>query len=210
MSKGLLGKKIGMTQIFTADGRLIPVTVVESGPCYVVQKKTEASDGYEAIQLGFAGKPERLANKPEQGHFKKASLNPLRILREFRVEDADAYAVGQEIKADLFAAGDHVDVVGTSKGKGFTGMLKRHNSRRGPMGHGSKYHHRTGSMGAKGPARVFKGRNLPGRKGGVRVTVQNLEVVRVDVEKNLILLKGAIPGAKKGYVILKPSVKVKA
>jgi large subunit ribosomal protein L3 len=210
VSKGLLGKKIGMTQIFTADGRLIPVTVVESGPCYVVQKKTEASDGYEAIQLGFAGKPERLANKPEQGHFKKASLNPLRILREFRVEDADAYAVGQEIKADLFAAGDHVDVVGTSKGKGFTGMLKRHNSRRGPMGHGSKYHHRTGSMGAKGPARVFKGRNLPGRKGGVRVTVQNLEVVRVDVEKNLILLKGAIPGAKKGYVILKPSVKVKA
>ncbi|MDR3288216.1 MAG: 50S ribosomal protein L3 [Peptococcaceae bacterium] len=210
VSKGILGKKIGMTQVFTEDGRLIPVTVIESGPCYIVQKKTVAADGYNAIQLGFNEKPVRLANNPEKGHFKKASLNPLRILREFRIDEVDAYEIGQIIQADIFAAGDHVDVVGTSKGKGFTGMRKRHNSRRGPMGHGSKYHHRTGSMGAKGPARVFKGRNLPGRKGGDRVTVQNLEVVRVDVDKNLILLKGAIPGAKKGYVILSPSVKVKA
>lgn len=210
MSKGILGKKIGMTQVFAQDGRLIPVTVIETGPCYVVQKKTVASDGYNAIQLGFGEKALRLASKPERGHFKKASLNPMRILREFRIDDVEAYEVGQVIKADLFAVGDKVDVIGTSRGKGFAGMIKRHNARRGPMGHGSKYHHRTGSLGAKGPARVFKGRNLPGRKGGERVTVQNLEVIRVDADRNLILLKGAIPGAKKGFVVLKPSVKAKA
>lgn len=209
MSKGILGKKVGMTQVFREDGRLIPVTVVEAGPCFVAQKKTVANDGYNAIQVGFAEKAERLANKPEKGHVKKASLKPLRIFREFKVDDVEAYEIGQEIKADVFAIGDKVDVVGTSKGKGFAGMLKRHNARRGPMGHGSKYHHRTGSLGAKGPARVFKGRNLPGRMGGERVTVQNLEVIRVDADKNLILLKGAIPGAKKGFVVLKPSVKAK-
>ena len=207
MSKGILCRKIGMTQVFAEDGRLLPVTVVEAGPCYVLQKKTVATDGYNAIQVGFGEKRETLANKPEKGHFQKASLKPLRFVREFRVEDVDAYQIGQEIRADIFAAGDRVDVVGTSKGKGFEGMIKRHNARRGPMAHGSKYHHRTGSLGAKGPARVFKGRNLPGRTGGERVTVQNLEVVRVDADKNLILVKGAVPGPKKGLLILKNSVK---
>ena len=209
MSKGILGKKIGMTQVFNDKGELLPVTVIEAGPCVVVQKKTLATDGYNAIQVGFGDKPERLANKPEKGHAAKASLKPFRLLREFRVDDVDAYTVGQEIKADLFSAGDRVDVTGISKGKGFAGMIKRHGARRGPMGHGSKYHHRTGSLGAKGPARVFKGRSLPGRTGGERVTVQNLEVVRVDADKNLLLLKGAVPGAKKGFLILKPSVKAK-
>lgn len=209
MSKGILCRKIGMTQVFAEDGRLLPVTVVEAGPCYVVQKKTSATDGYNAIQVGFAEKRESLVSKPAKGHFQKASLKPLRFLRELRVEDAEAYQVGQEIKADIFAAGEKVDVVGTSKGKGFSGMIKRHGARRGPMAHGSKYHHRTGSLGAKGPARVFKGRNLPGRSGVERVTVQNLEIVRVDADKNLILVKGAVPGPKKGLLILKSSVKAK-
>ncbi len=209
MSKGILGKKAGMTQVFTEDGKLIPVTVVEAGPCYVVQKKTTHTDGYNAIQVGFSFKRETLANKPEKGHFQKASLKPLRFIREFRMDDVDAYQVGQEIKADVFTAGDYVDVVGISKGKGFEGMIKRHGARRGPMKHGSKYHRRTGSLGAKGPARVFKGRKLPGRSGGERVTVQNLEVVRVDADRNMILVKGAVPGARKGLLILKPSVKAK-
>lgn len=209
MSRGILGKKIGMTQIFVEDGRLIPVTVIEAGPCYVLQKKTEASDGYNAIQVGFDEKREKLANKPEMGHFKKAGVKPMRYVREFKTDNVESYEVGQEIKADLFSVGDRVDVVGTSKGKGFAGMHKRHGGRRGPMGHGSKYHHRTGSMGAKGPARVFKGRKLPGRLGGDRVTVQNLEVVRVDADKNLILVKGCVPGAKKSLLILKDSVKAK-
>ena len=209
MSKGILCKKVGMTQIFTEDGRLIPVTVVEAGPCYVVQKKTAANDGYNAIQLGFGELPERLANKPLKGHFQKANLKPLRWIREFRVDDVEAYQVGQEIKADVFAPGDRVDVVGTSKGKGFAGMIKRHGAQRGPMKHGSKYHRRTGSLGAKGPARVFRGRLLPGRAGGERVTVQNLEIVRVDADKNMILIKGAVPGPKKGLLILKTSVKAK-
>ena len=209
VSKGILGRKIGMTQVFVEDGRLLPVTVVEAGPCYVVQKKTVTTDGYNAIQVGFGELRERLAIKPQKGHFQKASLKPMRWTREFRVDDAESYQIGQEIKVDLFTAGDHIDVVGISKGKGFTGMIKRHNARRGPMGHGSKYHHRTGSLGAKGPARVFKGRLLPGRSGGERVTVQNLEVVRVDADKNLILVRGAVPGAKKSLLILKPSVKAK-
>lgn len=209
MSKGILCKKVGMTQVFAEDGRFIPVTVVEAGPCYVTQKKTVATDGYNAIQVGFSELPERLSNKPAKGHFQKASLKPMRFTREFRVEDVDAYQVGQELKADMFAAGDHVDVVGTSKGKGFAGMIKRHGGHRGPMKHGSKYHRRTGSLGAKGPARVFRGRALPGRMGGDRVTIQNLEVVRVDADKNLILIKGAVPGAKKGLLILTPSVKAK-
>lgn len=209
MSKGILCRKVGMTQVFREDGKLIPVTVVEAGPCYVVQKKTVATDGYNAIQLGFGEVSERLAIKPVKGHFRKAELKPMRFTREFRVDNIDDYQVGQEVKADLFSAGDKIDVVGTSKGKGFSGMIKRHSARRGPMAHGSKYHHRTGSLGAKGPARVFKGRKLPGRMGGNRVTVQNLEVVRVDVDKNMILIKGAVPGANKSLLILRPSVKAK-
>ncbi len=210
MSKGILGKKIGMTQVFTENGHLIPVTVVEVGPCYVVQKKTVATDGYNAIQVGFGALPERLANKPQKGHYQKASVKPMRWIREFRMDNVDAYEVGQEIKAsDVFAVGDAADVVGTSKGKGFQGMIKRHGASRGPMAHGSKYHRRTGSLGAKGPARVFKGRKLPGRMGGERVTVQNLQVVRVDADKNMLLIKGAVPGAKKSLLILKPSVKAK-
>ncbi|EHQ87463.1 50S ribosomal protein L3 [Desulfosporosinus youngiae] len=209
MSKGILGKKIGMTQVFTAEGRVVPVTVVEAGPCPVVQKKTIATDGYNAIQVGFSILRDGLSNKPRKGHFQKASLKPMRYVREFRVDDVDSYEIGQEVKADLFAAGDKVDVVGTSKGKGFAGMIKLHNASRGPMAHGSKYHRRSGSLGAKGPARVFKGRVLPGRMGGDRITVQNLEVIRVDADKNLILIKGAVPGAKKSLLILKPSVKAK-
>ncbi|KLU59703.1 50S ribosomal protein L3 [Peptococcaceae bacterium CEB3] len=209
MSKGILGRKVGMTQVFVEGGHLIPVTVVEAGPCYVVQKKTAATDGYNAIQVGFAEKRESLANKPEKGHFQKAQQKPLRFLREFKVsaDDLERYQLGQEIKADVFQSGDKIDVVGMSRGKGFEGMIKRHGARRGPMKHGSKYHHRTGSLGAKGPARVFKGRKLPGRMGGDRVTVQNLEIVRVDVDKNMVLVKGAVPGAKKGLLILKASVK---
>jgi large subunit ribosomal protein L3 len=207
VSKGILGKKIGMTQIFAEDGKVIPVTVVQAGPCFILQKKTEASDGYNAIQVGFEEIRESLVTKPKLGHFKKAELKPMRYVREFRVEDVDSYEVGQEIKADVFAVGDKVDVVGTSKGKGFAGMQKRHGAHRGPMSHGSKYHRGTGSMGAKGPARVFKGRILPGRMGGDRVTVQNLEVVRVDADKNIILIKGCVPGAKKSLLILKESVK---
>jgi large subunit ribosomal protein L3 len=207
VSKGILAKKVGMTQVFRDDGRLICVTAVEAGPCYVLQKKTVATDGYNAIQVGFDEKKERLATKPEKGRFQKASVKPQRFVREFKVENIDSYEVGQEIKADTFGVGDFVDVIGTSKGKGFTGMIKRHHAGRGPMAHGSKYHRRTGSLGAKGPARVFKGRNLPGRMGGERVTVQNLEIIRVDADNNLILIRGAVPGAKKGLLILKPTVK---
>ncbi len=209
MSKGILGKKIGMTQVFTTEGRVVPVTVVEAGPCPVVQKKTVATDGYNAIQVGFSMLRESLSNKPRKGHFNKASLKPMRYVREFRVNDVESYEIGQEVKVDLFTVGDKVDVVGTSRGKGFAGMIKRHNASRGPMAHGSKYHRRSGSLGAKGPARVFKGRELPGRMGGERITVQNLEVIRVDMDKNLILIKGAVPGAKKSLLILKPSVKAK-
>ena len=209
MSKGILGKKIGMTQVFTTEGRVVPVTVVEAGPCPVVQKKTVATDGYNAIQVGFSMLRESLSNKPRKGHFQKASLKPMRYVREFKVADVENYEIGQEVKVDLFAVGDKLDVVGTSKGKGFAGMIKRHNGSRGPMAHGSKYHRRTGSLGAKGPARVFRGRELPGRMGGERVTVQNLEVIRIDVDKNLILIKGAVPGANKSLLILKPSVKAK-
>lgn len=209
MSKGILGKKIGMTQIFTPEGRVVPVTVIEAGPCPVVQKKTVATDGYNAIQLGFSLLRESLSNKPRKGHFQKASLKPMRYVREFKVNDVESFEIGQEVKADLFTVGDKIDVVGTSRGKGFAGMIKRHNANRGPMAHGSKYHRRTGSLGAKGPARVFKGRNLPGRMGGERVTIQNLEVIRVDADKNLILIKGAVPGANKSLLILKPSVKAK-
>ncbi|KJS16768.1 MAG: 50S ribosomal protein L3 [Peptococcaceae bacterium BRH_c4b] len=207
MKKGILGKKIGMTQLFTDTGLSVPVTVIEAGPCYVVQKKTPERDGYGAVQVGFGEKRERLFNKPIKGHFSKAAVRPLRILKEFKLDDFENYQVGQEIKADVFTPGEKVDVVGTSKGKGFSGGIKRHNFHRGPMAHGSKYHRRPGSLGAKGPARVFKGRKLPGHHGSARVTVQNLEVVRVDPERNLLAIKGAVPGPKGSLVIIKDSIK---
>lgn len=207
LEKAILGIKIGMTQIFEAGDKAVPVTVIEAGPCTVLQKKRNETDGYNAIQVGFYNLKEKLVNKPLKGHFKKANAKPLRYIREFRVENVDGYEVGQEINADIFAPEDVVDVVGTSKGKGFAGGVKRHNFARGSMGHGSKYHRRPGSLAAKGPARVFKGRRLPGRMGGERVTVQGLKVVKVYPDRNLILIKGAIPGPKRGLVIIKNSVK---
>ncbi|HHW44560.1 MAG TPA: 50S ribosomal protein L3 [Desulfotomaculum sp.] len=207
MPKGILGRKVGMTQIFNNEGQAVPVTVIEAGPCLVVQTRTPERDGYSAVQLGFGEKRERLVNKPLKGHFAKAGVRPLRFLRELRVEDAGQYQVGQEIKADVFTAGERVDVVGTSKGRGFAGGIKRHGFHRGPMAHGSKYHRRPGSLGAKGPARVFKGRKLPGHYGVERVTVQNLEVVKVDPERNLLAVKGAVPGPRGGLLLVKETVK---
>lgn len=208
--KAILGRKIGMTQIFTEDGTVIPVTVIEAGPVKVVQKKTVEKDGYNAIQVGFGDIREKKVNKPLKGHFDKAGVEYKRYLREFRVENIDEYEVGQEIKVDIFNAGDKVDVTGTSKGKGFQGVIKRHNQSRGPESHGSKYHRAVGSLGASTfPARVFKTKKLPGHMGHERVTVQNLEVVRVDAEKNLILIKGSVPGPKGGLLTIKQSVKVK-
>jgi large subunit ribosomal protein L3 len=207
MEKAILGKKLGMTQVFTNEGEVVPVTVIEAGPCVVVQKKTVETDGYEAIQLGFNDVAERKLNKPKQGHFKKANVAPKKYLAEFRLRDISSYEVGQEIKADVFAEGEFIDVTGTSKGKGFAGAIKRHNQGRGPMSHGSRYHRGPGSLGAIQPARVFKGQTLPGRMGGERVTVQNLQVVKVDAERNLILVKGAVPGAKGSLVSIKDSVK---
>lgn len=207
MSKTILGTKLGMTQIFDNEGKVVPVTVIEAGPCIVVQKKTEATDGYSAIQVGFGEKKEQSFNKPLKGHFTKAQVKPTRYLKEFRVEDAESYNVGQEIKADIFAEGDFVDVTGISKGKGFAGGIKRHGFHRGPMKHGSKYHRRPGSLGAKGPARVFKGRKLPGQLGTEVVTIQNLKVVKVDTERNLLLVKGAVPGPKKTLLTVKSTVK---
>ncbi|MCT4618808.1 MAG: 50S ribosomal protein L3 [Marinisporobacter sp.] len=208
--KGILGRKIGMTQIFTEEGRVIPVTVVEAGPVYVTQVKTIESDGYNAIQLGYEDKKENRTNKPEKGHFEKAGVSAKKIVKEFRVESTVDYKIGQEIKADIFADGSKVDVVGTSKGKGTQGPIKRHNQARGPMGHGSKYHRGPGSLGASSyPSRVFKGMNMAGRMGHETVTVQNLEVAKVDAEKNLLLIKGAIPGPKGGVVTIKESVKAK-
>lgn len=207
MIKAILGTKVGMTQIFDEAGKAIPVTVVEAGPCVVIQKKTEENDGYNAIQVGFGEAKEQDLNKPEKGHFAKAQVKPLRYVKEFRVEDANPYTVGQEIKVDVFSSGEWVDVTGTSKGKGFAGGIKRHKMHRGPMKHGSKYHRRPGSLGAKGPARVFKGRKMPGRLGGEKVTVQKLMVVRVDPERNLLLIRGAVPGPRKSLVTIKSSVK---
>ena len=205
MPKLLLGKKLGMTQIFAEDGKIIPVTVIEAGPCLVSQVKTAATDGYEAVQIGYgaAKKP----SKPVAGHFAKSGVPALRYLREMRVSDAAEYQPGQEIKADIFAAGEKIDVEGTSKGKGFAGTIKRWNFQRGPMGHGSKNHRRPASAGAKGPARIFKGKKSPGRLGGEKVTVQNLEIVGVDVDRNMILVKGAVPGPKRGLVVVKSAVK---
>ncbi|MBQ2202522.1 MAG: 50S ribosomal protein L3 [Clostridia bacterium] len=208
MKKAILGKKIGMTQFFRADGTMIPVTVIEAGPCPVVQKKTVANEGYDSVQLGFAELREKLANKPRKGHFAKANLKAMRYLREFRLEDAASYEVGQIVKADVFAEGDKVDISGTSKGHGFQGVVKRHHQGRGRMTHGSHFHRAPGSMSAcSDPSRVFKTKNLPGHMGSEHVTVQNLEVVRVDAERNLLLIKGAVPGAKGGLVTVKSTVK---
>lgn len=209
MKKAILGRKLGMTQIFDENGRVIPVTVIKAGPCFVVQKKTVDTDGYNSIQVGFEEIREKLVNKPMKGHFEKANLKPLRFVKEFRLEDVSAYEVGSEIKADVFAAGDKVDVTGTSKGKGFQGVIKRWNANRGPMSHGSKYHRAVGSMGASSdPSRTFKGKKMPGHMGARKSTMLNLQVVKVDAERNLILVKGAVPGPKKGLVIIRDSVKV--
>ena len=212
MKKGIVGKKIGMTQIFTEDGRLIPVTVIEAGPCPVVQKKTVEKDGYEAIQVGFdayaPNRAEKLVNKPLKGHFAKAEVAPTRKLRELRLEDCSAYNVGDIVKVDVFAAGDKIDVTGTSKGHGFTGVIQRWNQHTGPMAHGSKYHRGVGSMGANSsPSRVFKNKHMSGHYGVDRVTVQNLSVVRVDAERNLLLVRGNVPGPNGGTLVIRDSVK---
>ena len=208
MKKAMLTTKVGMTQIFGEDGVLIPVTVLEAGPVVVTQVKTVENDGYSAVQVGFGDIRETLVNKPLKGHFAKAGVPVKRYLKEFRLENAEEYAVGQEIKADVFAAGDKIDVTATSKGKGFQGAIKRHGQSRGPMAHGSKYHRHAGSNGAcSSPSKVFKGKKMPGHMGGKQVTTQNLEIVRVDAEKNLLLVKGAVPGPKKALVTIKESVK---
>lgn len=209
MTKGILGRKIGMTQVFAENGDLIPVTVIEATPNVVLQKKTVENDGYEAIQLGFEDKREKLANKPEKGHAAKANTAPKRFIREIRGANVAEYEVGQEVKVDIFAEGEIVDVTGISKGKGFQGAIKRHGQSRGPMAHGSRYHRRPGSMGPIAPNRVFKSKELPGRMGGERVTVQNLKIVKVDPERNLLLIKGNVPGPNKGLVVIKSAVKAK-
>ncbi|MCD8347607.1 MAG: 50S ribosomal protein L3 [Lachnospiraceae bacterium] len=208
MKKAILATKVGMTQIFDENGLLIPVTVLQAGPCVVTQVKTVAKDGYSAVQVGFVDKREKLVNKPQKGAFDKAGVSYKRYVREFRLDDAENYEVKQEIKADVFAAGEKVDATAISKGKGFQGAIKRHGQHRGPMAHGSKYHRHAGSNGSSSdPSRVFKGKAMPGRMGGEQVTVQNLEIVRVDAEENLILVKGAVPGPKKALVTLKNTVK---
>ena len=209
MKKGIIGRKIGMTQIFDEKGNVIPVTVIEAGPCVVAQVKTEETDGYNAIQLGFGEVKDKHINKPEAGHFAKAKLANKKHLREFRLESIENYKVGDEIKADIFEAGEKIDVQGTSKGKGFQGVIKRHGQHRGPMGHGSMYHRRPGSMGSTStPGRVFKGKKLPGHMGKVTVTIQNLDVVRVDMDKNVLLVKGSVPGPKGAILKVKSTVKV--
>ena len=207
MKKGILGRKIGMTQVFNKEGKLIPVTVVYVGTNVVSQIKTIENDGYESIQLAFDDKREILSNKAEMGHLKKANTTPKRFLREFRGVDIANYELGQELHADVFSAGEIVDVTGTTKGKGFQGVIKRHNQSRGPMGHGSHYHRRPGSMGTMRPMRVFKGKKLPGHMGVETVTIQNLEVVSVDLENGCLLIKGNVPGAKKSLVMIKTAEK---
>ena len=209
MKKALIGKKVGMTQIFDENGVVIPVTVIEAGPCVVAQVKTLEKDGYEAIQLGFGEVKEKKVNKPEKGHFTKANIKPLKHLREFKLDSIEGIKVGDELKVDIFAVGDKIDVQGTSKGKGFQGVIKRHGQSRGPMGHGSMYHRRPGSMGPTStPGRVFKGKKLPGHMGVQTVTIQNLDVVKVDLDKNVILVKGSVPGTKGALLKIRPSVKV--
>ena len=208
MKKAILATKVGMTQIFNEDGVLVPVTVLQAGPCVVTQVKTEENDGYKAVQVGFADKREKLVNKPVKGMFDKAGVSYKRYIREFRFENAEEYSVKDEIKADIFAAGDKVDATAISKGKGYQGAIKRYGQHRGTMAHGSKFHRHQGSNGsATTPGRVFKGKGMPGHMGSVRVTVQNLEVVRVDAENNLLLVKGSVPGPRKSLVTIKEAVK---
>ena len=224
MKKAILATKVGMTQIFTEDGALVPVTVLQAGPCVVTQVKTAENDGYSAVQVGFVDKKERIVNKDKngkkeivhrhgvnkalKGHFDKAGVSCKRYVREFRLDNAEEYTLGSEIKADVFAAGDKIDASAISKGKGFQGAIKRHGLHRGPMGHGSKFHRHAGSNGAcSDPSRVFKGKKMPGQMGSVKVTIQNLEIVKIDVENNVILVKGAVPGPKKSLVMIKETVK---
>lgn len=209
MKKAILTTKVGMTQIFNENGALVPVTVLQAGPCVVTQVKTEENDGYKAVQVGFVDKREKLVSKPVKGHFDKAGVSYKRYVREFRLENAQEYSVKDEIKADIFAAGDKIDATAISKGKGFQGAIKRHGQHRGPMAHGSKFHRHQGSNGsATTPGRVFKGKGMPGQMGRKQITVQNLEVVKIDAENNLILVKGAVPGPKKCLVTVKETVKV--
>ena len=208
MKKAILATKVGMTQIFNDEGVLTPVTVLQAGPCVVTQVKTVENDGYKAVQVGFVDKREKLVSKPVKGHFDKAGVSYNRFVREFRFENAEEYSVKDEIKADIFAAGDKIDATAISKGKGFQGAIKRHGQSRGPMAHGSKFHRHQGSNGAcSDPSKVFKGKGMPGHMGSKRITIQNLEVVRIDAENNLILVKGAVPGPKKALVTLKETVK---
>ncbi|ENK1244452.1 50S ribosomal protein L3 [Clostridium sp. FAM 1755] len=208
MKKAILGKKLGMTQIFNENGKVIPVTVIEAGPCTVIQKKTVEKDGYEAIQVAFGDIREKLRNKPIKGHFAKAGVAVKRHIKEFKLEDLNGLEIGQEIKVDVFEAGDRVDISGVSKGKGFQGTIKRWNAHRGPMSHGSKFHRAVGSMGASSdPSRTFKSKRMPGHMGNVNTTVLNLEVVRIIPEKNLILIKGGVPGPNKGLVQIRNTVK---
>ncbi|MEW5921237.1 MAG: 50S ribosomal protein L3 [Bacillota bacterium] len=207
MLKTILARKVGMTQIFDHEGRAIPVTVMEAGPCTVLGKKTVQKDGYEALKVGFHEVKGRKLNKPQKGQFSRVGVSPLRYIRELRMDAVDNYEVGQQIKADIFQAGEYVDVSAISKGKGFAGAIKRHGQHRGPMTHGSRYHRGPGSLGSIAPARVFKGQTLPGRMGGERVTVQKLEVVRVDADKNLLLVKGSVPGPRGSLLMVKNSVK---
>lgn len=208
MKKAILGRKLGMTQIFDENGKIVPVTVVEAGPCVVVQKKTTEKDGYDAIQVGFSDVREKLVNKPEKGHFAKAGVAIKRFVKELRLENINDYQVGQEFKADIFATGERVDVSGISKGKGFQGTIKRWNAHRGPETHGSKFHRAVGSMGGSSdPSRTFKNKKMPGHMGNVNTTVLNLQVAKVMPEKNIILIKGGIPGPNKGLVVIRNTVK---
>ena len=208
MKKAILATKVGMTQIFNEDGQLIPVTVLQAGPCVVTQVKTEENDGYAAVRVGYGEIREKLVNKLKKGHFDKAGVAAKRFVKEFRFENAAEYTVGQEIKTDIFTDGDHIDVTAVSKGKGFQGAIKRHGQSRGPMAHGSKYHRHAGSNGAcSDPSKVFKGKHMPGHMGSKKITIQNLEVVRVDAENNLLLVKGSVPGPKKSLVTIKEAVK---
>ncbi|WIW70097.1 MULTISPECIES: 50S ribosomal protein L3 [Anaerosinus] len=212
MAKAIIGKKLGMTQIFTEEGKVVPVTVVESGKNFVVQNKTVENDGYNAVQLGFGTVKDKKVTKPMKGHFTKAGVTPVKFIREMRLTDASEYKVGDVIGVDIFSAGELIDVTGTAKGKGFAGGIKRHNFRRGPMGHGSKSHREPGSTGAMisgGGGRVLKGKKLPGRMGAHKVTIQRLSIVRVDAERNLVLIKGAIPGPKGSFVVIRNTVKPK-
>jgi large subunit ribosomal protein L3 len=208
MKKALIARKIGMTQVFVENGSLVPVTVLEAGPCTVTQVKTVENDGYSAVQVGFADNRAKLTTKPLQGHFDKAGVSFKKFLKEFRFDNANEFVVGQEITANIFVAGDKIDVSGISKGKGYQGAIKRHNQSRGPMSHGSKFHRSAGSMGSSSsPSKIFKGKKLAGHMGSEAVTVQNLEIVRVDAENNLILVKGAVPGPKKSIVTVRDAVK---